>query len=135
LFAAPRHAAGGDAASEEGGGGGPDEARLEKMMERLAGEAEKIGEDNPREAARLLRRMSAEAGLPLGAGMEEALSRLAAGEDPDQVEAELGDALESEPAGAETGAAESSRPARRKLPFRDPTLYDWADLEIRTDES
>lgn len=134
VFAAPRHAG---ARAPEGPtpAGGPDEVRMERMMQNLASEAEKIGEDNPRDAARLLNRLSAEAGMPLGPGMREALARLEAGEDPEQVEAELGDVLNEDPIpeGDDLGA---NRPGtRRKLPFRDPTLYDWADLEKRKPNS
>ena len=35
-------------------------------------------------------------GMELGAGMQEALNRLEAGESPDAIEAELGDRLEKE---------------------------------------
>ncbi len=35
-------------------------------------------------------------GLKMGAAMEEALSRMERGEDPDKVEAEMGDLLEGE---------------------------------------
>jgi hypothetical protein len=54
--------------------------------------------------------------------MEEALSRMEAGEDPEQVEAEMGDLLnEEEPfiMGAKKG-----RKAKRAEPLRDETLYD-----------
>lgn len=73
-----------------------DEAKMEKAMVMLAGEAEKLDEDDPRQAAMLMRKLSDTAGLELGSGMEEALGRMEAGEDPDKIEAEMGDLLEGE---------------------------------------
>jgi putative FmdB family regulatory protein len=62
-----------------------DEAKMEKAMAMLAGEAEKINEDDPRQAAQLMRKLTDATGLSLGSGMEEALSRLENGEDPDRI--------------------------------------------------
>ncbi len=73
-----------------------DEAKMEKAMAMLAGEAEKISEDDPRQAAQLMRKLTDATGLSLGSGMEEALNRLEKGEDPDRIEAEMGDLLEGE---------------------------------------
>jgi hypothetical protein len=56
-----------------------DEAKMEEAMGLLAGEAEKIDEDDPRQAAMLMRKLSAATGLKLGSGMEEALGRMEAG--------------------------------------------------------
>ena len=83
---------------EPAGDGMPplDEAKMEKAMAMLAGEAEKINEDDPRQAAQLMRKLTDATGLSLGAGMEEALHRLEKGEDPDRIEAEMGDLLEGE---------------------------------------
>ena len=73
-----------------------DESRLEQAMEMLAKEAENINEDDPRQAANLMRKLSDMTGLNMGPGMEEALARMEAGEDPEQIEAEMGDLLEGE---------------------------------------
>jgi hypothetical protein len=63
-------------------------------------------------------------GLKLGDGMDEALRRMEKGEDPEQVEAELGDILEEEdPFSLQTKTAKSIK-IRRKEPLRDETLYD-----------
>jgi putative FmdB family regulatory protein len=128
VFAAPRRS-GGEAGEDQPSPGGADESRMEQMMQSLASEAEKIGDDNPRDAARLLSRLSAESGLPLGPGLREALARLEAGEDPEQVEADLGAALDADPLPEGDSLVEDRPGSRRKLPFRDPNLYDWADLE------
>ena len=73
-----------------------DENKMEKAMQMLAGEADKINEDDPRQAANLMRKLSDMTGLELGAGMNEALKRMEAGEDPDAIEAEMGGLLEEE---------------------------------------
>src|SRR5210317_805365 len=73
-----------------------DENKMEKAMQMLAGEAEKINEDDPRQAANLMRKLSDMTGMELGPGMQEALKRMEAGEDPDAIEAEMGDLLENE---------------------------------------
>jgi hypothetical protein len=63
-------------------------------------------------------------GMELGAGMEEALRRMERGEDPEQVEAEMGDLLESEdPFVLPEKRGKGARGARR-APLRDETLYD-----------
>jgi hypothetical protein len=73
-----------------------DESRLEQAMQAMASEAEGMNEDDPRQAARMMRKLYEATGLQLGGGMEEAIRRMEAGEDPDQIEAELGDVLEGE---------------------------------------
>lgn len=101
-----------------------DESKMEQAMSMLAGEAENINEDDPRQAANLMRRLTDMNGMQMGAGMEEALSRLEKGEDPEAIEAEMGDLLENEDPfviSAKKGAsAGKSKPA----PTRDDTLYD-----------
>lgn len=99
-----------------------DEAKMEKAMAMLAGEAEKINEDDPRQAAQLMRKLTDATGLSLGAGMEEALHRLEKGEDPDRIEEEMGDLLEEgEPFVVEGRAGKGSRKPR---PSVDDHLYD-----------
>ena len=71
-----------------------DEDRLERAMASLASEAEGLDEDDPKQAARFMRRLYDAAGLEAGAGMEEALRRMEAGEDPDEIEQEPGDAAQ-----------------------------------------
>ena len=75
-----------------------DESRMEGALTQLAGEAEKIDENDPKAAAELMRKFSSMTGVEFGGGMEEALSRLEAGEDPEQIEKEmpgLGDSLDA----------------------------------------
>ncbi len=70
---------------------GLDEERMEQVMMSLAGEMDGLDESDPRAMARFMRRFSDLTGMNLGAEAEEAMRRLAAGEDPEQVEAEMGD--------------------------------------------
>ncbi len=99
-----------------------DETKMEKAMNMLAREAEGVSEDDPRQAVNLMRKLSDVAGIGFGPGMEEALSRMEAGEDPEQVEAEMGDLLnEEEPfiIGEKKG-----RKTTRVEPLIDKTLYE-----------
>ncbi len=119
-----------------GGGGGEegddmdlpiDESRMERAMESLAGDVERMNEDDPRQAAELMRKFSKMTGLELGGTMEEALERMEAGEDPEAVEAELGEAMDSEdpfvfPEHGSAGGESAKRP--RGEPRRDKTLYE-----------
>jgi hypothetical protein len=81
---------------EQHGGPDIDESKLEQAMQMMAREAEGMDEDDPRQAAQMMKRLCSATGLELGPGMQEAMRRLEAGEDPDQVEAEMGDVLEND---------------------------------------
>ena len=99
-----------------------DEAKMEQAMGMLAREAEHINEDDPRQAAQLMRKLSDATGLRMGSGMEEALSRMERGEDPEKIEAEMGDLLEGEePFLLE---AKVARGRRTLQPRVDDTLYE-----------
>ena len=96
---------------------------MEKAMAMLTRESGQINEDDPRQAALLMRKLTDMAGINMGKGMEEALSRLEKGEDPDTIEAEMGDVF----AGEEpfTVAAKTARgPRTTSQPRIDETLYD-----------
>ncbi len=99
-----------------------DESRMEKAMEMLAKEAENINEDDPRQAATLMRRLSEAAGLKMGDGMEEALSRLEKGEDPDRIEEELGELIEEEEPFVFESRGKKTKAKRE--PRIDETLYE-----------
>ena len=68
-----------------------DEAKIEQAMMALAGDIEKMDEDDPKAMVSFMRKLSTMTGMELGEGAEEALHRLEAGEDPEQIESELGD--------------------------------------------
>jgi putative FmdB family regulatory protein len=84
--------------SESGadGLGDIDEDRLERAMMSLAGEVDNLDEDDPKQAAAVMRKLFDSTGLKLGDSLEEAMSRMEAGEDPDKIEQEMGDVLEDE---------------------------------------
>jgi putative FmdB family regulatory protein len=99
----------------DGDGGGLDDPRMEREMMRLAAELEGMDENDPRQMARAVRRMTEMAGEPVTPTMEEMIRRLEAGEDPEKLEEELGDALEEE---MEDSGAFGGAP-----PSRDDGLY------------
>lgn len=102
-----------------------DEARLEQAMASMAGEADRIDEDDPRQMAGLMRKLYDATGLELGQGMEEAIRRMEAGEDPDQIEEEMGDLLEGEDPLASGGRCDLKRLRKRfRPPEVDETLYE-----------
>jgi putative FmdB family regulatory protein len=104
-----------------------DESRMESAMEAMASEAEHMNEDDPREAARLMRKFSDMTGMEFGKGMQEALGRMEAGEDPEKVEAEMGDVMEGEDPfvlpGKQAGTTRAGE-KRYSEPRRDATLYE-----------
>ena len=65
-------------------------------MMRFASELENMDENDPRAMAKAVRKMTELAGEPITPAMEEMIRRLEAGEDPDRIEEDLGDALEEE---------------------------------------
>lgn len=100
-----------------------DESKMEQAMQMLAGEAENVNEDDPKQAANLMRKLTTMTGLEMGAGMEEALQRMESGEDPEQIEAEMGDILESEDP-FQISSRKGGKLANRSAPKKDETLYD-----------
>ena len=102
-----------------------DESNLEKAMLSLAGEMEGMDEEDPRQAARMMRKLFDATGLRLNDSMEEAMRRMESGEDPDKIEEDMGDLLESEDPFAVRSKASLQDLRRRYLPPKvDETLYD-----------
>lgn len=101
-----------------------DESAMEKAMQMLSTEAAGLNENDPRQAANLMRKLSEMTGIKLGEGMNEALKRMEAGEDPDQIESEMGDLLQSEEPFELSGAAGSGGKGKKPAPQRDETLYE-----------
>jgi putative FmdB family regulatory protein len=129
LFAVTGKSKKGDA--EDSGGKGMEdlpinEEKMTKAMEALAGEAGHLSEDDPRQAANLMRKLSDMTGLRYGDKMNEALSRMEAGEDPEAIEAEMGDALGSEDPFVipEKKEAAKTPSAQKSRPIRDETVYE-----------
>jgi putative FmdB family regulatory protein len=101
---------------------GLDENKMESVLGELAREAEKVNEDDPRQMARIMRRFSEKTGLELGGSMEEALARLERGENPDEIEQEMGELLEGED--PVSFLQKKGKFPRKKKPRRDETLYE-----------
>ncbi|MEE8218936.1 MAG: zinc ribbon domain-containing protein [Vicinamibacteria bacterium] len=112
-----------------------DEARLEQAMQALAGEMDSLDENDPRQGAHLMRKLFNATGMPVAGGMEEALRRMEAGEDPEKIEEDMGDVLEDDPFGGLLGGDEGKDPdagkkkgvgrLRRMLPPSvDPELHE-----------
>lgn len=98
-----------------------DEEKMEKAIGMLARDAENINEDDPKQAAKLMRRLSEMTGLNMRGGVKEAIERMEAGEDPEKIEEEMGDILEEDPF-----ALPGKKVVREKseAPFKDETLYE-----------
>lgn len=115
-------------AEPEGGDDLPadfDEAKMEQVMAELAREGEGIDEDDPRQMARMMRKLRDATGMDLGPGMEEAIRRMEAGEDPDKIEEEMGDLLEGDEPGFPESGGKLRRLSRKfKPPGVDETLYE-----------
>lgn len=101
---------------------GLDEAKMERAFESLMREAEHINEDNPKQMAAMMRKFTSQTGIRLGESMEEALSRMEAGEDPEQVEKEMGDLLNGEDFNLESMKKAASQ--KRRPPAHDDKLYE-----------
>ena len=54
-------------------------------MEALASDLDSLDENDPRQGAQLMRKLFSATGMPVGGGMEEALRRMEAGEDPEKI--------------------------------------------------
>lgn len=109
----------------EGRGGGVpdiDESKLEKVMAMLEKESGAIDQDDPKQAAGLMRKLTDASGISLGPGMEEALARMESGEDPDKIEEEMGDLLEGE--SLEFGTKKRGKKKQDGKPALDDKLYE-----------
>jgi putative FmdB family regulatory protein len=108
---------------EEGDSGMPDidETKMEKALSIMEHEAQNMNEDDPQQAAQLMRKVCDAAGMDLGSGMEEALRRMESGENPDKIEEDLGDLLNREDLLKKTSRA--SQKMQKKPPRRDEKLY------------
>ncbi len=98
-----------------------DESKMEQAMMALAGDMEHIDENDPRAMADFMRKFSKMTGMELGDGAAEALSRLEAGEDPEQIEAEMGDLFDED----NLFSKKKLKSLRKKYlpPEHDDTLY------------
>lgn len=100
-----------------------DEAKMERAMELLAREAQNIDEDDPRQAAKLMRKLAESTGMGMNDELQEALSRLESGEDPERIEEEMGDVLNDENLFLPGNRARKGG-KKKSGPRVDETLYD-----------
>ena len=114
-----------------------DDARMDAAMAQMEREFSGMDSENPdpRQLAWMMRKMSGLTGEKVPAQMEEMLRRMEAGEDPESLEEEMGDAMNDEDfgGGADTGTAEErAMKARlrkfRGRPGRDPVLYEMSEF-------
>jgi putative FmdB family regulatory protein len=101
-----------------------DEARMERALDALGGDLDKVDEHDPRALARFMRRFSQETGMDFGERYEEAVRRLERGEDPDAVEADLPPESEGDDDITQFFRARVTSDRRSRPPARDDTLYD-----------
>jgi putative FmdB family regulatory protein len=102
-----------------------DESKMERALAEMAEESEGIDEDNPRQMGRMMRKLYESSGMRLGDNMAEAIRRMEAGEDPDKIEAEMGDLLGAEEPQLGEGGGDLRQFSRRLKPLAvDETLYD-----------
>jgi putative FmdB family regulatory protein len=96
----------GDAADDPRAEANLDDPRMARAMAEMERDLEHLDENNPKHMAVMMRRMKDL--MPPGAAPKEldtAIKRLEAGEDPEKIEADLGDLLGDFMGGEEGGAA------------------------------
>jgi len=99
---------------------------MTRAMEALAGEADNMSDEDPRQAANLMRKFSDMTGLRYTDKINEALQRLETGENPEAIEAEMGDAFETDNPFILPDKIENSRTAatEKSRPATDDTIYE-----------
>lgn len=113
-------------ASEENDGvmAGLDESKMEEAFGSLMQEAGGMNEDDPRQMATLMRKFTEKTGMNLGDTMEEAISRMEKGEDPDHIEKEMGDRLEGDDLFSFEGMKKKVLSTEKLSPSHDEKLYE-----------
>ncbi|MFN0067262.1 MAG: FmdB family zinc ribbon protein [Limisphaerales bacterium] len=99
-----------------------DDAKMERAMSDLERDMDHLDENNPRHMAHMMRKMKE--AMPPGMMPKEldiAIKRLEAGEDPDKIEADMGDVLGDFMGGDGGEGGPSGGPGYS----RDPGLYDY----------
>lgn len=123
--------------SEDGPLDDIDDAKMERLMAELEKDMAGMDEENPdpKQMAHLMRKMSALTGEKLPGEMEEMMSRLEKGEDPEELEAEFGDVLDGMDDFGGGAAGEMTTAGKMRLlrnhmlgPKRDPNLYDMSEF-------
>ena len=115
-----------------------DDARMDAAMAQMEREFSGMDSENPdpRQLARMMRKMSDLTGEKVPGQMEEMLRRLEAGEDPERLEEEMGDVMGEDDSGGspdiegkeEGGLKARLRSKLRGRPGRDPVLYEMSEF-------
>ena len=104
-----------------------DESKMEQLMSEMAPHMEEGGDgpEDPRQMANVMKRMFELTGMQPTGAMLEAMKRMEAGEDPDKIDEEMGDALDGDGDPFATPATKGKRISRFfEAPNIDPELYD-----------
>src|SRR4051812_4631221 len=121
---------------ELAGEGDSDDPRMEQAMAEMEREFSGMDESNPdpRQLARMMRKMSSLTGEKMPAQMEEMIGRMEKGEDPEKLEEEYGSAMDGldpgeggDDAGPESELSKTLGRLRRRRIERDPTMYEMAE--------
>lgn len=119
---------GGEVDPEADALGGMDEQRMGRVLSELERDMDHLDENNPRHVAHMMRKMKE--AMPAGATPKEleiAIRRLEQGEDPEKVEADMGDVFSEwmgGPGGGDDESAGGPGSAGRGY-SRDSGLYDY----------
>ena len=103
--------------------GGMDETKMEEAFGALMQEAEGMNEEDPKQMATLMRKFAEKTGMNLGDTMEEAISRMEKGEDPDVIENEMGDRLDGDDLFSFGGMKQKVLSRKKQIPGHDEKLY------------
>jgi len=103
---------------------GMDETRMEEAFVSLMQDSEGMNEDDPRQMATLMRKFTEKTGLHLGDSMEEAISRMEKGEDPDTIEQEMGERLQGDDLFSFEAMKKKVLGPEKPLPSHDEKLYE-----------
>ena len=112
--------------AEEGGENpmaGIDETKMEDAFGSLMAEAEGMNEEDPKQMATLMRKFTEKTGMQLGDTMEEAISRMEKGEDPDVIEKEMGDHLDGDDLFSFDGVKKKLTTESKAMPDHDEKLF------------
>jgi len=104
-----------------------DESKMEQLMAEMAPHLEEGGEgpEDPRQMANVMKRMFELTGMQPTGAMLEAMKRMEAGEDPDKIDEEMGDALDGDGDPFAPPESKAKRLSRFfEAPNVDPELYD-----------
>lgn len=108
-----------------------DESKLEQLMSEMAPSMQDDGgEEDPKQMARLMKRMFELTGNEPTGAMLEAMKRMEAGEDPDLIDEDLGAAIDEQPDPFAPAPGAAKRAGLRRMfqaPDVDPELYELGD--------